>query len=214
VGSFRQVTASAYYGCALRDDGTASCWSASVPPGPTFAPPGRFTQISSDYSQTCGLREDGSITCWDDRAIKLEQAGSFKRVDTNSRVCGLSASGMATCFPPYTSFPSGPFLQLFPDVNQAGCGLRPTGELVCLPDGFSLLDGSPRAALVQLHVEGTRACGLRPDGRAVVWRSIDLQLIDARRFIEVTPGGLTFCCGLTADRRVWCSENSYGFPAE
>jgi len=33
------------------------------------------------------------------------------------------------------------------------------------------------------------------------------------RFIEVTPG-FNYCCGVTADRRAWCSDNIYGLPAE
>jgi cysteine-rich repeat protein len=216
TGTFEQLALSAEHGCALRTDGTVSCWykrSSSTPP---FAPEGTFTQIDGDFYGTCGLREDGSITCWDSDEITLEQSGSFTRVDTNQRACGLTGAGDATCFPAYTiSIPSGPFIQLLPEPYDGFCGLRPTGQLVCAPDTSTFLRSAPLAGFVQADAVQSAGCGLRPDGRAVLWNlSGGRTLLQDRVFIEVAPPALTFCCGLTIDGRAWCSENSAALPAE
>jgi cysteine-rich repeat protein len=214
TGSFRELALSALHGCALRDDGTVSCWRK---PGPStsFAPTGTFTQIEGDHYDTCGLRDDGSITCWDEQAITLEQAGPYARVDADQRVCGLSAAGEPTCYAPYTAFPSGPFLQLFPSSNNDGCGFRPSGELVCIEPGVFFLDVTPLAGFAQVSVyDQGMACGLRPDGRALFWTGGGaLFLVQDEAFLEVAAG-FSFCCGLTLDRRASCTQNSYGLPAE
>jgi cysteine-rich repeat protein len=213
AGSFRQVALSAYHGCALGTDGAVVCWRIPGTAG-SFAPTDRFTQIEGDYNDTCGLREDGGITCWDDTAVILDQPGPFDRVDVNRTVCGLSAGGLETCWEPYATFPSGPFVQTYPALNGDGCGLRPSGELVCVPDTSTFVHAAPLAGLVSVHVDDAAACGVRPDGRAVYFRQNDVNLLlQDDPFIEVVAG-FTFCCGLTPDRRAYCSANTYGLPAE
>jgi hypothetical protein len=117
------------------------------------------------------VHQDGSIECWDEDGVTLQQAGPFVRVDTNHRVCALSADGEMSCWEPYESFPSGPFLQLFPQ-RAGGCGLKTTGEVVCVADGGSAsFEQGLRAALFRAHVRDFDATGIRPDGRVIRWDS-------------------------------------------
>src|SRR5688500_20069671 len=51
--------------CALRQDGTASCWGNDYN-GKTTPPAGTFIELSAGFEHTCGLRGDGSVACWGD----------------------------------------------------------------------------------------------------------------------------------------------------
>ena len=62
-GSFSQVSAGGEHSCALRTDGTITCWGRNVE-GRLDAPSGSFSQISAGWHHSCGLRDDGTITCW------------------------------------------------------------------------------------------------------------------------------------------------------
>jgi hypothetical protein len=54
-----------YNGCAIRTDGTVTCWlglSTIKPLGPT--PSGTFTHIAGCEGGMCAIRTDGTTVCW------------------------------------------------------------------------------------------------------------------------------------------------------
>ena len=57
------VAAAGVRTCALRVDGTATCWGYDVY-GQNEAPTGRFTALSMSGLHACALRADGTLTCW------------------------------------------------------------------------------------------------------------------------------------------------------
>jgi hypothetical protein len=54
-----------YHTCAIKSNGTASCWGAnslgqSSPP----AGLGTVTELSASGSHTCAIKSDGAVACW------------------------------------------------------------------------------------------------------------------------------------------------------
>jgi cysteine-rich repeat protein len=214
-GSFAQVATNQYYACALRSDGSVTCWLEGGIQG-AYVPAGKFTSIASDGTQTCGLRADGGVSCWTDDEETLSEDGSFGSIATAGafRVCALSAQGAETCWEPYDSFPAGPFLQIFPD-RYGGCGLSPNGVLSCLPDMDSFVAIVPDAAFQRVSISRTDGLGIRPDGRVAHWRINHVELppeAQQRPFIDVV--GANLACGLTADDKVSCWNAPLGYPQE
>jgi hypothetical protein len=206
TGSFTQVSLAMYYACALRSDGAVVCWLPNGLLG-AFQPAGKYGSMSGNASQICGVRSDGGIACWNDNAATFAKDGNFARVATNYRVCGLSATGASTCWDPYTDFPTGPFLQVFPD-RYGGCGLSLSGALTCLSDESFFVSSPPDAALFSVSLSATSGVGLRPDGHAISWMENGITMpVQNQAYSEVSFG-----CGLTATHDVHCWAASEGFP--
>ncbi len=60
---FIAVAAAGVRTCALRADGTATCWGHD-PYGQNEAPSGQFTALSISSIRACALQADGTLTCW------------------------------------------------------------------------------------------------------------------------------------------------------
>lgn len=62
-GPFDLLVAGYEHTCALRPDGSATCWGRDTE-GETVAPDGRFTHLALGEKRSCGLQPDGAVTCW------------------------------------------------------------------------------------------------------------------------------------------------------
>ena len=62
-GAYVAVAAGGHHNCALRPDGTVTCWGDDRL-GQLQAPLGAFSAIAASTNQTCGLRPDRQAECW------------------------------------------------------------------------------------------------------------------------------------------------------
>lgn len=60
---FAHVAVGVAHACALRADGTISCWGLEED-GRTSPPSGEFTQISAGSAHACARRADATVECW------------------------------------------------------------------------------------------------------------------------------------------------------
>ena len=183
--------------CALRQDGTASCWGHDND-GETTPPPGAFMELSASFEHTCGLRGDGSVECWG---------------------LGFSAREGSPPPPPPPPAMSGTFTALASGMLHT-CGLRsrqlpwqfPEGNVACWsgnPWGAPL-PPPPSGDFVALSVGDNFVCGLRADGHAECWGDIDPAIVPQGAFIALSAGS-RHACGLRADGSVQCwGDNSEG----
>lgn len=86
--------------CALRSDGTITCWGYNRF-GRTDAPAGAFIAVSAGRDHVCGLRSDNTVTCWglhpSDAAGPPD--GTFTAVTAGDDAsCGLRADQTVECW--------------------------------------------------------------------------------------------------------------------
>ena len=135
--------------CALRDNGSAVCWTRYKPTGLMPPPAGeRFTSISSSAHHACALRPDATVACWGrDRfgessppsganlTHQGEPAAPAGQVSISAgsyHTCSLDGDGYATCWGP--NWWTGRFTERFTSINGGrahACGLRPDGSVLC-----------------------------------------------------------------------------------
>ena len=65
-GTFNQISVGYYHNCALRTDGTVTCWGRDnyqqlIPP---IHVAGDFVGLSAGGNHTCGIKKDGTLECW------------------------------------------------------------------------------------------------------------------------------------------------------
>lgn len=185
--------------CGLRQDGTASCWGENWA-GQATPPPGTFIELSAGFDHTCGLRGDGSVACWGD---------------------GYTARDGAPEPPPPPPMMSGTFTALASGMMHT-CGIRARaepwqyseGNVACWTANSWGPSLQPPAGgdFVALSVGDDFACGLRADGRAECWGSIDAAMLPEGAFIAVSAGA-RHACGLRADGSVACWGDNYAGQA-
>lgn len=181
--------------CALRPDGTASCWGENYD-GQAKPLPGAFIELSAGFQHTCGLRGDGGVECWGRGYTPREGEPS----------------------PPVSPIPDGTYTALASGISTT-CALRvreqpwqyPEGNVVCWSaDGSGpQLPAPPVGDFVALSLGDNFACGLRANGHPECWGQPQ-QVPAEEAFIAISAGAL-HACGLRADGSVRCwGENWSG----
>lgn len=187
--------------CALRQDGTASCWGDNYS-GQARPLPGTFIELSAGFEHTCGLRGDGSVECWGQGYVRPE--------DMPPPPEGYPPPPPP---PPPSPIPAGTYTALASGISTT-CGLRvreqpwqyPEGNVVCWSAGWGpQIPAPPPGDFVALSLGDDFACGLRANGHPACWGG----LMDSRpvpteeSFIAITAGAM-HACGLHADGSVRC----------
>jgi len=100
AGTFTQVSAGAYYNCAVKTDGTLACWGRGTE-GQTSPPPNTFTQVSGGDRHTCGVKTDGTLACcgFNDYGQTNFPVGTFTQVSAGSlHTCGVRTDSAIVCW--------------------------------------------------------------------------------------------------------------------
>ena len=167
---FLQVAAGWYHMCALRKDGTVSCWGKFghrgiyANPNPPKSPDGIYDQIVAGKDSSCGVRSDGKAICWDDAKkmgrINNDKPKKWIHTFTQSGVCWLNVDGTLGCSGDHHGAPDGQFKSVTTGWNF-GCALNLDDEAVCWNFGNDLTP--PTGEFRFLQAGGSRVCGIRKD---------------------------------------------------
>lgn len=229
TGGFVSVSVDDDVGCAMRGDGSVSCWGWDMP-RPSAAE--RFSAVSVGGSVACGIRESEDLHCWGagGGALLSPPEGRFSFVDVGrGAACGVRLDGGLVCWGAGAerwSLPEGVFAMV--DVGPvSACAVRADGAAVCWPgDYFYYFDGAIRSGamregpFVMVSVGGetsnstTYACGVLVSGAVECWNDpyIGGGLYRADPAWWSTPVGefvdvavsKAFACGVRADGEVAC----------
>ncbi len=196
--------------CALRVDGTASCWGYN-PLQAQPAPGAHYTAIAVSTQSSCGLHANGTISCWRGGWVPT---GTFIGLMTlNSSVCGQRADLSLSC--DFISFPEPAPGQRYAKLSANflnACGIRVDGALECWPTP------APSSALGRRFVDVSRGhsgtCAVEDDGRPHCWgRNVTTPPWTDFVSIRLNGGG-GFACGVRADRTATCWGQQYGWSFE
>ena len=166
--------------CALRTDGTITCWSWSEPH--EFESDGVLPGVSRSFEA-------------------LSTNGAYHFI-----LCGLSANGTLSCS---EDAPSGIFTDVSVGTDYS-CGVRSDGTITCWSHfGDGNPSGAPIGTFTQVSVgDRWQACGVRNDGTITCWEIIDdgaLLEAPVGMFADVSVGfGFAHACGLRSDAKISC----------
>ena len=189
---FTEVSAGGYHACALRSNGTVSCWGNNGEggaPAVQNAPGGNtFVQVSSGANHTCALVSNGTIACW-----------------------GYDGYGQA---PAIRTAPAG---TTFTQVSAGGyhtCGRVSNGTIMCWGrNDNGQIDVPAGSSFVEVRGGAFHTCARRIDGTLTCWGANNLGQTVApsgNTYVQATGGGF-HTCGLKSDGNISCSgSNNYG----
>ena len=211
--------------CALREDGSAACWT-SREYGLTAEPESeRFTSISSSRSHACALREDGTAVCWGRDRHGQASPPSGVNLSSNQQApppvglvsissggyntCALNQDGEATCWGPpvwkngfsgrYSSISSG---------ERHVCALGLDGAVVCRGSDDEGQSSPPNERFASISSGSSHTCGLRTDGTVECWGQLSPP--EDEVFVSISSGGF-HACGLRDDGTAACwGSNNLG----
>ena len=213
------VSAGNAHTCALRADGTITCWGSDAL-GQADAPVGRFSAVSAGGNHTCGLRIDNTIACWGHDAFGQADApvGRFSAVSAGgNHTCGLRIDNTIACWGWHehgqTDAPAGQFRAVAAGRSHS-CGLRTDASIACWglnEMGSANAQAGPFSAL---SAGSAISCGLRTDANIDCWgirHGGNLDPPDGR-FTAVSAGGYFHMCGVRTDDTIDCWGWSIKWP--
>ena len=221
VGGFLDVDAGWGHQCALRTDGTITCWGSHVNRrGAVVNPEGIFTQVVAGFDRTCAVRADGAAYCWHEDKAQPRGSNPKLQIDTKNvrGVCWLNQDTTIGCHdsrmvPTASGFKS---ITTGNYGNPMGCALNADDEAVCWRNGVGLAD-APSGTFKFLQAGGFRVCGIRLsddtdiDGTVVCWRyegwalehTLDAHDPPTDKFVQVDTH-FRQTCGVTEDSGIKC----------
>jgi len=189
------VVAGAYHGCALRAEGTITCWGDNAN-GEASPPAGIYTQVSTRGETACALSATGEAACWGLWGLPAP-AGPFVQVSAgNFTSCGLRTDGSLSCwgYGAYgvTSPPSGNFTQVSVGRGHA-CALRDDGTIACWgTDTFHRISNTPPPPAGQKFTQVSAGivhnCAILDDGSAQCWGDNQFGQLD----VPALPAGVQY----------------------
>ena len=96
------VTSGGAHSCAIRTDGTLTCWGDDSSGQLDGIPDGEFVSVSAGATHTCAIRTDGTLACWgDDSSGQLDGIpdGEFVSVSAGgAHTCAVRTTGESVCW--------------------------------------------------------------------------------------------------------------------
>lgn len=213
-GPFVDVTAGGSHVCAIRTDGTVSCWGAGSPGvyigasphfGQASPPSGELVKVVAGTYHSCGLAASGEVVCWGAGTTRGE--------------CGFGRSECGQADPPAA---------VYVDI-EAGhlhtCGITTDGKTLCwgagetdsgvIPPYYDCYNDEcgqsiPASGSFIRHGLGVRhSCGLRHDGRVECWGYLPFNEPPPETPLVDIVAGADWTCGLDLAGTVSCWGNPY-----
>lgn len=162
-----------YHGCAVRDDGTLSCWGRSFE-GQTSPPAGTFTAVSAGpYSNTsCGVRTDATLACWGSD-LGTEPDGTVTAVATSSRhACAIRTDETLACWGAndyHQASPPGGNFKAIATGWLHSCGIRNDRTVACWGSASQGQSSPPTGTFRTIGTGEWHSCGIRTDRTIACW---------------------------------------------
>jgi hypothetical protein len=227
AGCWVDITVGRNHSCAVKTDGSVTCWGSDAD-GQSTPPTGsNFVQISAGYRNTCAL--DGTtkqVSCWGSNTYgeSSPPAASFRSVSCGlSACCGILDSNIdnVTCWGQDTEGQSSPPAGDFSAVSAGGgrhvCGILSSGELDCWggADPFQGAGQSPTdfpsGSFSDLNSGHYFSCAVHTDGTGECWGTNAYGQADAPVGDWLTiRAGTVHSCGVEVGGEVSCwGSDSY-----
>jgi len=229
TGTFLRVSAGNRVGCAIRTDGTLTCWGAKyyAVPDPF---PGQYTNVSAQGA-ICAVKSTGELACWGNESFfQPVPTGRFVDVAVGEEAaCARRADKTVTCWgnpvrpywvPPgrfYESLSGGAYFVCSLDASEhAAVCWDPRGS--ANPSDYSSVEVGPFSAV---GAGRFYACGLQSaDSNVACWSVVPIFADASNTYgqLEAAPGpfdklavGEFHACGLRSDGQAVCwGNNNYG----
>ena len=232
TGQFKHVAAAADSSCAVKSDGSLTCWGEldSAPGGHNYA------RVDVTGSAICALRDDQSMVCWKNESGFPQFVDSQKTYTEFSILqdfmCGVTASHELNCWDLNPDEPSGYDEHKIPSgkfehvavSEKASCGARPDGTVVCWGEGIGTPCGQqncdetrePLSKTYDFEVFEAGAkqhfCGITTSGEAVCFtHGQKLQSDYVKRPHDADPVDVSLgwfhACWRYADGRLTCDSS-------
>ena len=220
---YEAVAAGENFSCALRADGTITCWGSNQY-GKSDPPQGTFRALSAGDSHACAIRVNNSIVCWGDNTAGQSgrRSGTYEAVSADwdpyhgsGHTCAVNTDGAVRCWgrsgrsqTPATDVPDGTYKAVATGTRHA-CAIRTSGMVACWGIVGMRSPSEPDGTFQAIDAAGSSTCGLRGNGTVTCWTSgSDYPLEGTHKAVTV---GLSGVCTIRTDDTIACSgNNDYG----
>ena len=220
---------SASSACAIRADGTLTCWETSTDDDDSYTidewpnspgwevPPGQFVAVSLGGPLACAIRTDGTLTCWGDNEYgQLDvPPGKFTTVSSGGgSACAIRTDGTIACWGRndfgQLDVPPGKFITVSSQQGRLVCAVRTDGTVTCwgfaggVNGSTSMYSdfGTLLSGRFSALSEYARSCAIRTDGTIACWgRYLEGQWNAPSGQFSALFGG---ACGLRIDGTIAC----------
>ena len=182
TGSFSQISVGNEHACAIRPDGTISCWGTNAY-GQVDAPAGLYAKVAAGYFHTCALRNNSSIACWGYNSDKQTAVptGTFTQLSAGDwHTCAVKDDSTVVCWGRNTSgqlnVPPGRFSQVAAGGDHA-CALGLDGSIVCWGRNSQGEASPPPGAFAQITAGDYFSCALDVNGAPTCWGSLCVPFV-------------------------------------
>ena len=210
VGDYTAVAVGWAHSCALRFDGTITCWGANWW-GQADPPKGQFVSISAGGGHSCGIRTDHTLACWGDdrRGQTNSPEGEFLIVaGGGEHSCALRSTGEVTCWgrsddgeadPPEGSFTA------IAAGNWHTCGIDTDGVVICWGNNDLGQADPPDERFTSISPGAWHSCGITAARTVSCWGGgWDGQTRPPERLFTEVNSGWEHSCGIDTDGTVAC----------
>jgi hypothetical protein len=217
AGTFTAVSGGLETACALRSNGTVTCWGDNTFKQVTRVLSGTFKSISMGDAFCCGVRFDGSVACnsyspndgtYANGARPTPQDGTYVAVSAGySHACAISAAdGSVVCWGANMgSDPAGSFVAVSVG-DGVMCGIKTDGTLACWGSNNHGEAMPPSGTFVSVSTSDGFACAVRTDGTLACWgdnSSSQATPPPGADFVSV-GAGQHFACAVRTNGTIAC----------
>jgi hypothetical protein len=166
------VSAGGVHTCAIRTDGTLTCWGNNVAGQATPPDDGAYVAVSAGGWHTCAIRMDGTLQCWglNDSGEAAAPSGTYRAVSADSAdTCAIRTDGTLTCWGYDDEGRLSPPTGAYVSVDAFGqCAIRTDGTLACWGSG-GREPTPPPGTYVAVSGGWGGPCAIRTDGALTCW---------------------------------------------
>jgi hypothetical protein len=168
AGSYRALDATYQRACAVRTDGTITCWGDMLLP----LPAGTYLDVAGAAGLVCGVHEDGTLEC-NDPGEGPAYGGTFTAIEAGrDEFCAIRTNGTLGCFDEYQhpiASPEGTFLDLSMAEDHA-CGILADHTLTCWGDDSAGQSTPPAGTFADVAAGMLFTCAIQaPAGTLTCW---------------------------------------------
>ena len=173
-GGFRTVSAGGAHTCAIRTDGTITCWGDNSH-GQADPPPGTYESVSAGKHHTCAIRTDSTIECWglNSDGQSNHPEGVHRAVTAGAiQTCAIRTDGTIGCWGHSRARPpdraDGEYAAVAVGFLHA-CAIGVDGTITCWGDSAHGAADAPGGTYRAIAAGESHTCAIRSDDTVVCW---------------------------------------------